>query len=193
MDRDKQSELILAGGPNGAGKTTFVESFLRGEGRTYLGADQIAYEMRPDDVASVAVAAGREFIRRLQVCRQRGENLIVESTLSGKSLSGHLRIFRESGYAVKIVFISLPAVADSIARVALRVSKGGHDVPREDLERRFLRTHHNFWHVYRPLADRWYLYLNNRRKHEKVAEGIQDSYVVENDSLMQAFLWKAQS
>jgi len=47
MDHALTKEIFLVGGPNGAGKTTFVNAFLMRESRTYLGADQIAYEMCP--------------------------------------------------------------------------------------------------------------------------------------------------
>jgi len=138
----------------------------------------------------VTVAAGREFIRRLQICRERGESLIVESTLSGKSLAVHLTLFREAGYAVKIVFISLPNLADSIARVALRVSKGGHDVPLVDLERRFLRAHRNFWHVYRPLVDDWAIFLNSGKIPQLVAHGKNGAYFVVLEEKWKLISWK---
>jgi predicted ABC-type ATPase len=37
----------------------------------------------------------------------------------------------------------VPTVEDSIARVALRVAKGGHNVPEADIRRRSPRTHEN--------------------------------------------------
>ncbi|MCB1229803.1 MAG: zeta toxin family protein [Verrucomicrobiae bacterium] len=168
----QQPQIILIGGPNGAGKTTFVRSFLREISCRYLSADQIAYDLCPEDVASVAVQAGRQFLLQIRKARENRESVIVESTLSGKGLARELRAFRAAGYEIRLVFISLPSVRTSSARVALRVSKGGHDVPAQDIRRRFYRTHVNFWELYRPIAHRWELFYNGHQLgHQLVARG----------------------
>ena len=55
-------QILVVGGPSGSGKTTFVREAIRNTGLPYIGADEIADRLKPDDPASVAVAAGREFI-----------------------------------------------------------------------------------------------------------------------------------
>jgi predicted ABC-type ATPase len=49
----------------------------------------------------------------------------------------------ESGYTVAILFIRLDSARESIRRVAIRTSQGGHDVPDEKLKARFKRTKAN--------------------------------------------------
>lgn len=183
-------EIVLVGGPNGAGKTTFIESFLDHYQFEYLGADKIAYDLCPDDVESVAIQAGREFIKRVRSCCDNGDNVIVESTLSGVSLAKHIKRFRDRGYLVRVIFISIPNAKVSAQRVELRVSKGGHKVPIEDIERRYLRTYQNFWHVYRPLADRWFIYSNQNNNHQLKAFGDSKCYDMFDKPFMQDFLWK---
>ncbi len=163
----------MVGDPNGAGKTTFVRSFLRDVPFRYLGADQIAYELCPEDVASVALQAGREFLRQIREARESRESVIVESTLAGKGLARELRAFREAGYELRLIFVSLPSSRTSAARVAIRVKKGGHDVPAEDIRRRFRRTHQNFWDLYRPIVHQWELFYNGGRSHTLVAAGVE--------------------
>ena len=51
-----------------------------------------------------------------------------------------------------------------IARLRARVRQGGHDIPRVDVLRRFVRRWKNFLEVYRPLADRWPVYDNSGLK-----------------------------
>ena len=41
-----------------------------------------------------------------------------------------------------------------VARVAERVRKQGHDVPENDIRRRYRRSIKNFWTIYRELAHR---------------------------------------
>lgn len=45
--------------------------------------------------------------------------------------------------------------------IAARVRQGGHNVPREDVLRRFERSRNNFLRIYRPMADRWSVYDNS--------------------------------
>lgn len=55
-------------------------------------------------------------------------------------------------------------------RVALRVRIGGHDVPEEDVRRRFERSRRHFLEDYRPLADEWVLWDNQTPPHQRVAD-----------------------
>jgi predicted ABC-type ATPase len=41
------------------------------------------------------------------------------------------------------------------------VKQGGHDVPRADVLRRFVRGWRNFESGYKPLADAWAVYDNS--------------------------------
>lgn len=71
-----------------------------------------------------------------------------------------IRRWRQSGYIVTIIFLSLSDVRVGIERVRSRVAQGGHDVPEPVIRRRFDAGCANFHLVYRPLADEWSLYDN---------------------------------
>ncbi len=58
----------------------------------------------------------------------------------------------------------------SIRRVRERVRKGGHDVPLEDLKRRFDPSLRNFFNRYLPLADKSALYDSTLQPPELVAK-----------------------
>ncbi len=77
--------------------------------------------------------------------------------MSGKAHATRLRTFKAQGYWVEIVFLCLADARQSEERVQLRVHQGGHDVPPEDIQRRFERCRANFETVYKPLADQWAL------------------------------------
>ena len=47
------------------------------------------------------------------------------------------------GYTVVLIFIRIDSPGESIRRVAMRVSQGGHDVPDDKLRGRFKRTQAN--------------------------------------------------
>jgi predicted ABC-type ATPase len=52
-------------------------------------------------------------------------------------------------------------VAVNLARIAQRVRQGGHDVPEDDVRRRYRRGIANFLNVYRALADSWVVFDNS--------------------------------
>ena len=71
--------------------------------------------------------------------------------------------------------------------MAIRVKKGGHNVPLEDLKRRFDRSLNNFWHVYRPESDQRYLYYNAEDDFQEVARFINNDLYVLDESLFVTF------
>lgn len=134
----EQRPIIVAiAGSNGAGKTSFYHAHLRQSGLRFLNADVIAREMQIDPYAAArALTALRE-----EFVKQR-ESFIFETVFSdpvGDKL-GFLKKAIASGYQVVLCFIGISDPDVSEQRVAIRVSQGGHDVPRDKLIARFPRT-----------------------------------------------------
>lgn len=180
-------QLILVGGPNGAGKTTFSMKELALKGGVYLGADAIAAEISPDNPAAAAIEAGRIFLERFDQLIQTEQRLIVESTLAGKSLGQMISRAKILGFQVQIKFIFVDSSDTSLVRVRQRFSTGGHDVPAEDVRRRFTRSIVNFWTRYRPLADQWLLIYNADGGPVEVAAGGNDQLTIFRETLFLQF------
>lgn len=87
----------------------------------------------------------------------------MESTLSGHAQVAILNRAKELGYQIEIHYLWLPSPKLAIGRVAQRVKKGGHDIPRADILRRYDRSIDNFLTFYAPLADTWLLWDNSRK------------------------------
>jgi predicted ABC-type ATPase len=181
-------ELIVVGGPNGAGKSTFIAGFLSEHAWPYLSADLIAAELAPHNPASRQVEAGRLFLDRLEVQLAGDGDFVVETTLSGRTWKNYFATARESGFELTIAFIFLDSSETSIARVKERVRRGGHDVPEDDIRRRFKRSARNFWHIYRQIADRWTVVYNAGGGFVDVAIGTQDEFMVSDEELFRSFL-----
>jgi len=49
-------------------------------------------------------------------------------------------------------------------RIKDRVREGGHNVPAEDVRRRFVRGINNFFKLYESLFDSWTLFDNSKAK-----------------------------
>jgi predicted ABC-type ATPase len=63
------------------------------------------------------------------------------------STDKYLRVVRAASrqsFRVVLLYVGLPSVEFSIARVALRVSRGGHGIPEAKLRERWPRTLDNF-------------------------------------------------
>ena len=89
-----------------------------------------------------------------------GESFAFETTLAGLGYRRRIRLLRHFGYHVSLFFLGLPDVETAIARVAMRVRQGGHDIPEAVIRRRFVSGRRNFEAVYKAEVDDWALYDN---------------------------------
>ena len=180
--------FYVVAGPNGAGKTTYAEEFLRERPCVYLNADRIAAQLAPDDPTSKQMAAGREFLKAVETHLDGSEDLLVESTLSGRSFRGALEKARVMGFRTTVFLVHLDGADSCVARVKERVRKGGHDVPEVDVRRRFSRSLANFWNMYRQIADEWILGYNSTGEFKDVAVGAGNAFSVRDENLFFKFL-----
>jgi predicted ABC-type ATPase len=186
LSKSKEQELIIIAGPNGSGKTTLAKEYLAtNKGNyMYLNADEIAYEINPVDPISVRLEAGKEFFDRFDRFIKDHKNVLIETMLSGKSVSNLIKQVRKQGrYFITLIFIFLDNEELCIERVKTRVSKGGHSVPEKDIVRRFGRSIVNFWEMYRHLSDRWLLYYNTENHFQQVAHSNENHVYVYDESL----------
>jgi len=168
-----EKKIVIIAGPNGAGKTTFAREFLPFEAGCplFINADLIAAGLSPFDPDAVAFRAGRLMLAEIDRNAAAGESFAFETTLSGHTYIRRIRSWRSAGYVVKILFLSLPDPGEAIARVALRVRQGGHNVPPEVIRRRFATGLKNFMDVYRYQVDYWQLFDNSGQRPRLLSQG----------------------
>jgi predicted ABC-type ATPase len=100
-------------------------------------------------------------LKELDRLAKAGESFAFETTPSGLAYAKRLERWKKAGYRIQIVFLRLDSPDLALKRIASRVKEGGHDVPREDVLRRFERGWWNFLTEYRYLADSWTVYDNS--------------------------------
>ena len=156
-------KLLIIAGPNGAGKTTFAREFLPCEAgcHVFINADYIAHGLSPFSPELAALKAGKVMLRELAGHVAHRRDIAIETTLSGKRYARLIPHWQVQGYAVKLIFLSLPSVELALARVAARVRQGGHAIPEQTVRRRFDTGRKHFENVYKPLVDAWAHYDNS--------------------------------
>jgi predicted ABC-type ATPase len=134
---DRRPIIVAIAGPNGAGKTTFYHSHLAPSGLRFVNADVLAAELV---IGAYEAARAASALRQALVARR--ESFVFETVFSdpvGERIS-FLEEVARTGYTVVLCYIGLDGPAQSVERVAMRVSQGGHDVPDDKLSSRFPRT-----------------------------------------------------
>ncbi len=156
-------KVVIIAGPNGAGKTTFAREFLPMEAGcpVFVNADLIAAGLSPFLPESAAFRAGRLMLEEIARHAADGRSFAFETTLSGLTYARMITGWRAAGFAVKLIFLSLATPEEAIARVAMRVRQGGHDVSPEIIRRRFAAGLREFQDVYRHRGDYWQWFDNS--------------------------------
>lgn len=180
------SNLYIIAGCNGAGKTTASYTLLPEmlNCREFVNADSIAFGLSPFNQESVALEAGRIMLNRIDSLLESKDDFAFETTLASKSYVSLIKKARQIGYKITMVYFWLSSPQEAIQRVALRVSKGGHHIPDDVVERRYYRGLYNLNHLYIPVCDYWLVVNNTTGDPEFIGEGEFDrSKIIYNDDI----------
>lgn len=168
-----QKKIVIIAGPNGAGKTTFAREFLPFEADcpVFVNADLIAAGLSPFQPEEAAFRAGRLMLEEVASHAASGRSFALETTLSGLTYARMIPVWRAAGYRVKLIFLALASADEAVARVAMRVRQGGHNIPPEVIRRRFAAGLKNFQTIYRQRVDVWQHYDNSGAVPQLLDEG----------------------
>jgi predicted ABC-type ATPase len=92
------------------------------------------------------------------------QNFSFETTLPGLSYLNSIKSAKQRGYGITFFFVFLNSVELAVERVAIRVNKGGHNIPEDVIRRRYLKGLNSF-SKYAAEADDWYVYDNSGSKY----------------------------
>ena len=126
----------IIGGVNGVGKSSLsgVLSAENSDLGIIIDTDKITAENGGD-----RIKGGKIAIERIENCLERGINFTQETTLSGVRTLKTIQKARELNYFIRLYYVGISSSAESISRIANRVSKGGHNIPPEDVKRRYAK------------------------------------------------------
>ena len=154
--------LYIIAGPNGAGKTTASFNLLPDvlHCPNFVNADEIARGLSPFAPETVAIQAGRIMLQRIEELLPQKVDFAIETTLATRSYVQLVHRAQALGYKVHLIFFFLENEEQAIQRVAQRVRNGGHNIPEEDIRRRFKRGIYNLINLYMPICDSVLVYNN---------------------------------
>lgn len=134
----KKQLWILVGG-NGAGKSTFYERYLKPLGLPFVNADiiaKIAYPDTPEAHSYEAAKLAEGFRNQLLL---NDSSFCFETVYSHPSKVDFIAQAKALGYEVNMVMIHVQSALMNQARIAIRVSEGGHAVPDKKVKERIPR------------------------------------------------------
>ncbi len=152
----RRPTIVVIAGVNGAGKSSIGGARLRTEGSNYFNPDEAARlararnpELTQRQANSLAWQTGK---RLLEQAIRGKKDFHFESTLGGNSITALLIDAARQGYAIHIWYAGLATMEQHVRRVSQRVKQGGHDIPKEDIQRRWSTSRLNLVRLLPHLA-----------------------------------------
>ncbi len=155
----------IIGGVNGVGKSSFTGS-LKAQTNNLgmiIDVDKITAKNGGD-----LIKGGKIAITKINECLNNGYSFTQETTLSGAKTEKTARIARETGYYIRLFYIGLDTLDESLERIKNRVAKGGHNINSKNVEHRFKNRFEALLKVL-PYCDEA-IFFDNRNGFVKVAE-----------------------
>ncbi|AJH15471.1 zeta toxin family protein [Myroides profundi] len=168
----REKNLYIIAGCNGAGKTTASFTILPKilDCKEFVNADEIAKGLSPFQPEKVAFEAGRIMLNRINELFKDNEDFSFETTLATKSYKQKILYAKENGYNVTLLFFWLKDFQLAKERVKERVKEGGHNIPVDVIERRYINGIINLFDIYLDIVDECLIFDNSEGNHLLIAE-----------------------
>jgi predicted ABC-type ATPase len=150
---------VIFAGVNGAGKSTLYQTFPKYQQMPRINTDEIIKTFGDWKITADVMKAGKMAVLELNRCLSEGVSFNQETTLCGKTIFNTIEKAGNQGYYIELYYVGIDSVELAKERIAHRVSMGGHGIPDEDVEKRYLETFHNLKRVL-PLCNLASLYDN---------------------------------
>lgn len=146
----------IIGGVNGAGKSSLVGvlSNERDDLGVIVNVDEISARLSISNLE-----AGKIGVAQIRQLIAQGENFAQETTLSGNRTLLNIRAAKKRGYIIRLYYVGLETLEESLKRIRLRAANGGHFIPEDDVTRRFNKRYESLLKIM-PYCDEVIFYDN---------------------------------
>lgn len=124
----------IIGGVNGTGKSSLT-GVLKTQ-TTDLGVIIDVDRITAQNGGS-SLRGGKIALERIANCLSKNVSFTQETTLSGRKTELTAAQAKAQGYFVRLYYVGLDTIEESLARIENRVRRGGHSIKDEDVQRRF--------------------------------------------------------
>ena len=130
--------------------------------REFLNADLIAAGLSPFAPATQNMRAGRLILEARARARQSPTGFRVRDNPGRRMRVKLLADLKKWGYRIDLLFLWLRGADMAVRRVTERISEGGPKVAEDVIKRRYNSGLKNFFQLYGPQVDSWWLYDSSR-------------------------------
>jgi len=167
--------IILAARTRAVSPRSLLHCSRRRSRRRFVNADVIAHSLSPEDVRSVAIAAGRVMLSRMHDLAQKRLEFAIRNHLSKPVVSP-----RGSSGSTAMGMRSMSSSCASICclrnrRCADRVRRGGHPCRLASSSSYMLAC--AIFQLYKPLAASWRVYERSRDAPATLIAACVDSHL----------------
>ncbi len=129
--------------------------------KEFVNADEIARGLSPFQPEKVAFEAGRIMLNRIDELFKNQETFAFETTLATKTYKQKIEYAKENNYNTTLLFFWLESSELATERVRIRVNEGGHNIPKDVIERRYLNGIKNLFDIYLEIVDQILIFDNS--------------------------------
>ena len=146
----------IIGGVNGCGKLSLTGVLKSLEPNMGIIID-------PDDIAKKSslnsYGIGRKTIEKIQKCLSENISFTQETTLAGRYTQKVAKQAQSQNYHIRLYYVGLDTLEESLDRIQNRVKKGGHNIPQEIVSRRYAKRFRSLCRIL-PYCNEAVLYDN---------------------------------
>ncbi len=132
-------KYVIYAGVNGAGKSTFYNMKSQ-YNLPRVNTDEIVKEFGDWKNVTDVMRAGKIAVKRIDEYLSQGISFNQETTLCGHSIFRNIERAKKEGYVIELFYVGLDSAEIAKERIAKRVERGGHGIPDEDVERRYVES-----------------------------------------------------
>lgn len=135
-------KYVIYAGVNGAGKSTLYNT-----NAIYniprVNSDEILREFGDWKNAADMMKASKIAVQKINEYMSKGVSFNQETTLCGHAILKNIERAKKMGYVVEMFYVGLDSAEIAKERIRQRVKNGGHGIPDEDVERRYIESLQN--------------------------------------------------
>ncbi len=136
------STYTIFAGVNGSRKTSIYQSiyYEMNKNEKRINTDEMVAKVGLWTDNTLQVKCAKEAVRLIKHYIEEGTSFNQETTLCGKSIIKNIKIAKSKGFYISMNYVGVESPDIAKNRVKYRISKGGHGIPDEDIERRYYES-----------------------------------------------------